>query len=55
MTVHLAGAWRCLVCDATGTGEPAAMDRAAEKHTKTTRHSTAATSTPVRPQSPEQR
>lgn len=36
----MTAAWSCQTCDATGTGEQGAVDKAAERHTKTTRHST---------------
>lgn len=36
----MTAAWSCQTCDETGTGEQGAVDRAAERHTKTTGHST---------------
>ena len=36
----MTAAWSCQTCDATGTGEQGAVDKAAERHTKTTGHGT---------------
>ena len=36
----MTAAWSCQTCDETGTGEQGAVDRAAQRHTKTTGHST---------------
>lgn len=40
MTTTTITTWACASCDTSHTGNPAAMDRAAEKHTKTTGHPT---------------
>ena len=36
----MTAAWSCQTCDETGTGEQGAVDKAAERHTKTTGHAT---------------
>lgn len=46
MTIATVTTWSCRSCAITHTGNPAAMDRAAEKHTKTTGHSTTCTTLP---------
>ena len=40
-------AWTCTTCDAHGTGP--GSDRAADKHTRTTGHTTRTTATPEEP------
>lgn len=39
-------AWTCGSCDAGDTGTPAACDRQAERHTKTTGHPTSCVTQP---------
>lgn len=42
----LTAEWRCLDCPTVGAGDPAACDKAAEKHGKATGHSTSCVSFP---------
>lgn len=45
MTVRVAYTWRCLTCDEHGAGPRA--DKDAEKHTRTTEHSTTTSGRPA--------
>ncbi len=43
----LTARWSCYGCDAAGEGTPAAVDKAAEKHTREAGHSTCTYLTPT--------